>query len=940
MKSISIYGRFSLLVAVVSLPFILYIGTTIYDGREKLIAATQVANRTLAEVTATHVYRTMSDVLILASELARRPELRAGETANCNRVLADFQQLHVGFLAASFNDEHGVMRCLSTATADAPEPVSIADLEWFTRVKSELRPIISQPYFGRIQKRWLVIAAAPVFDGASRFIGSVVIPLDLRLLGRGIEPSLPKESYIAIVDGNGTVLTRAPDFDKWVGTNVKDNELIAYALRTGLGVARGPNAVGVDSLIGFAALPELDWRVIVGGDAATILAPAQRQVWFSMAVGAASVFATLFIAFTLAAPLIRAIRELASMTRTLATGQFDVRIPEHGPGEIANLARDFNFMAQSLHVAQSALRDSEKRFRQMFENNSAVMLLIHPASGQIVDANAAAARFYGYAIDVLRSMNVDQISDRSPDETGTERTRALQELRNEFYFSHRLANGEVRTVQVRSSPINVGDRILLFSIVNDVTQQKWAEDEIRSLAYFDALTGLPNRRLLFDRLRHAMASSLRHRRGGAVFILDLDHFKTLNDTRGHDVGDLLLREVAQRLNACVRESDTVARLGGDEFVVLLEDLSPNNEEAVADARCVADKIRSKLNEPYQLEGSEHHTTPIMGIALFGPKREIAIEDIFKQADLAMYQAKTDGRNAYRFFDPDMQNLVSARVALETDLRRAVAHKQFDLYYQVQVESGGKILGAEALLRWNHPERGILTPSEFIHVAEETGLIVPLGAWALETACRQLVKWNVLPGLSDLTLAVNVSPRQFAVSSFVQDVVTLLETTQAEARKLKLELTENLLLKNESDVVEKMQVLQSHGVGFSLDDFGTGYSSLAYLKRLPLQQLKIDRSFVRDILVDPNDAAIAQMIVTLGKSLGISVMAEGVEREEQRQALEAEGCRYFQGYFFGRPVPLHEFEALVLSAPPSGVLLAFEQEHLSSPNWSHGHPKKE
>lgn len=447
---------------------------------------------------------------------------------------------------------------------------------------------------------------------------------------------------------------------------------------------------------------------------------------------------------------------------------------------------------------------------------------------------------------------------------------------------------------------------------NDITLRKSAEDEIRHLAFYDPLTQLPNRRLLMDRLEQALATGSRHKRKGALFFIDLDNFKTLNDTLGHDQGDRLLQQVAERLNLCTREGDTVARLGGDEFVVMLENLSEDAMEAAGQAETVAFKILSELNQTYWLGVNEHHSSPSIGVTLFGERQETIAEPL-KRADLAMYQAKAAGRNTIRFFDPKMQAMVSQRAELEEDLRVAMMNDQFELHYQAQFDENGKLFGAEVLIRWSHPQRGMISPADFIPLAEETGLISILGYWVLHTATNQLARWASDPWLSKISIAVNVSPSQFHHKNFVEQVLDVLKLTGADPYRLKLELTEGFSIANIEDVITKMSKLKQVGVGFSLDDFGTGYSSLSYLKRLPLDQLKIDQSFVRDILVDPNDAAISKMVIVLAESLGLMVIAEGVETMEQKAFLEQQGCRAYQGYLYSKPLPLAQFEDFAIRA---------------------------
>ena len=472
---------------------------------------------------------------------------------------------------------------------------------------------------------------------------------------------------------------------------------------------------------------------------------------------------------------------------------------------------------------------------------------------------------------------------------------------------NRRKNGEVYPEWLTITAVKgiAGEVTHYVGTLTDITLRKAAENEIKHLAFYDPLTRLPNRRLLLDRLQQALASSTRKKSEGALLFIDLDNFKTLNDTLGHDIGDILLQQVAQRLATCIREGDTVARLGGDEFVVMLEDLSENPQESATQTETVCEKILAMLNQPYQLADHLHHSTPSIGATLFNGHQN-SVDELLKRADLAMYQAKAAGRNTVRFYDPEMQAAVTAHASMEADLRQGLQQNEFLLYYQPQVNEKGWRTGAEALVRWQHPRRGLMLPADFIPITEETGLILPLGHWVLKTACAQLVAWAAQPEMTHLTLAVNVSARQFHRRDFVAQVLEVLDQTGADPQKLKLELTESLLLEDVEDIIAKMTALKAKGVCFSLDDFGTGYSSLSYLKRLPLDQLKIDQSFVRDILTDSNDAAIARTIVALAQSMGLEVIAEGVETVEQRDFLASQSCHAFQGYLFGRPLPIENF----------------------------------
>jgi diguanylate cyclase (GGDEF)-like protein/PAS domain S-box-containing protein len=476
---------------------------------------------------------------------------------------------------------------------------------------------------------------------------------------------------------------------------------------------------------------------------------------------------------------------------------------------------------------------------------------------------------------------------------------------------NRRKNGEVYPEHLKiSSVIDLNGNVTNYvATLADVTMSKSAAEEIQHLAFYDPLTGLPNRRLLTDRLKQALASSTRSGKQGAILFIDLDNFKTLNDTLGHSIGDLLLQHVAERLNSCIREDDSVARLGGDEFVVMLEDLSAQGIEAAAQAETVANKILAALNQPYQLATHECHNSPSIGATLFSD-HEQEVEELLKQADIAMYQAKKAGRNTLRFYDPQMQEIIYARATLEDELRLALADNQFRLYYQVQINHNSQIIGAEALIRWQHPYRGLVSPLEFIPLAEESGLIHPVGQWLIDTACAQIKAWQQDALTRDLTLSINVSAKEFQRADFVDQVQSAVQSHQINPALLKLELTESMFLENIENIIEKLSDLKEIGVRFSLDDFGTGYSSLQYLKRLPLDQLKIDQSFVRDIAIDINDQAIVSTIIAMAHTLNLNVIAEGVESEEQKEFLLNSGCTHYQGYLFGKPAPIEQFEALL------------------------------
>ena len=553
-----------------------------------------------------------------------------------------------------------------------------------------------------------------------------------------------------------------------------------------------------------------------------------------------------------------------------------------------------------------SLRASVIHTQAILDNMVDAVITIN-AHGHMESFNQSACVMFGYTLEEVIGRNVSLLMPqphRGQHDSYLANYRTTGDARiigKPRELEGQRKDGSTFPIHLSVSKLELPERVTFIGLVMDITQRRQNEEEIRQLAFYDPLTHLPNRRLLLDQLRHAMLAADRTGQRGAVMMLDLDHFKQINDSLGHTVGDALLVQVSQRLQTCVREGDIVARPGGDEFVLVLEALAGTDQDAASRAEAIASKVLSALGEPYTLNDKAYTCTPSIGLAIF-PQHHETMDELVKQADAAMYQAKAAGRNRVCFFDFALQAAAEAREALTDAIRQALVRQEFQLFYQIQVQEDGAIQGVEALVRWRHPTRGMVSPAQFIPLAEETGLILPLGQWVLETACAQLVTWAQTPASAHWTIAVNVSALQFAQTDFVANVMLALERTGANPHLLKLELTESMVVGNVDVIISRMNVLRARGVRFSLDDFGTGYSSLSYLKRLPLAQLKIDQSFVRDLLVDPNDAVIAQTIVSLGHSLGLVVIAEGVETKEQRDDLARMGCDAFQGYFFGRPVP--------------------------------------
>ena len=593
----------------------------------------------------------------------------------------------------------------------------------------------------------------------------------------------------------------------------------------------------------------------------------------------------------------------------------------------------YHYMLRREARQQERLRSQSAEVAAEAERNKAAILLADQAalldkardaiivtamSSKIVFWSKGAERMYGWSTQ-------EAIGQRLPDLLYEQRrtyevARAALDAQGEWSgeVNKRCKDGTQVTVESRWSLVraNDGTRQSIMAIDTDISARKLAEAQMRHLAFHDPLTQLPNRMLLLDRLRQALSSSDRRHRNGALLFIDLDNFKTLNDTVGHDHGDLLLQEVAKRLVATVRESDTVARLGGDEFVIILAELDEDLNRAASQARVIGEKLLQVLAAPFLLLGRQCHSSASVGIALFNDANE-TVSDLLKQADLAMYQAKAAGRNAVRLFSPVMQASVTERAALESDLREALQEHQIRLHYQPQINAFGDLVGVEALARWHHPQRGFVSPADFIPMAEETGLIQLLGTSVLRDACAQLALWAHQTPMADLSIAVNVSVRQFHQPDFVDIVRAILSQSGANPQRLKLELTESLLADDVETTIEKMKILQQLGIRFSLDDFGTGYSSLSYLKRFPLDQLKIDKSFVRDVLNDPNDAAIARTIIALARTLDMEVIAEGVETNAQRTFLAEHHCHLYQGYLFSPPLPIDQLAAFIRSHRQQG-----------------------
>lgn len=813
-------------------------------------------------------------------------------------------------------DIHGV------ATASLPTSaqrigVSYAERDYIQKALNEGRANVGTPVMGKKLNVPIVGMATPLRDRQGVLTGVLVGIVNLEetsFLDKLVSNHYGETGGYLVVSRAARLIVTATDKSRIMTPAARPgfSPLVDQFMSGVDGAGLTVNSQGVEVLAAAQSIPVANWFVAVS-------LPTREAFALLRAVQTRMTIATLVLSFFASglawlilrrqmAPLMVAAKSLHQQSKSRTALQ---PLPVESDDEIGALIKGFNGLLQTLNAHEAELRVAAAAFE------SQESIFVTDAKWTILKVNRAFTDMTGYSSEeaighLPQALLSSNLQDPALYELMALRLESEGSWQGEVW--DRRKNGEVFPIWLMLTALRDEAGTVTHYVVSmvDITERKAAETEIRNLAFYDALTGLPNRRLLMDRLSQALVHSARHKRSGALLFLDLDNFKDLNDTQGHDKGDQLLKQVAQRLQRCVREDDTVARLGGDEFVVMLQDLSEEPSAAATQAEVVGEKIVQTLNQPYLLTDTTHRSTPSVGVTLFGEKPEKP-DDLLKRADLAMYQAKAAGRNTMRFFDVHMQTAVTQRAAMEAALRVAIEQQQFLLHYQPQVDAGGHITGAESLVRWQHPHRGMVFPGEFVPLAEHTGLILPLGQWVLESACRQIEMWSHQPALELLTVSVNVSALQLMQSDFVERVVQALVNSGANPHRLKLELTESVLVSDVAKTIDKMLALKARGVGFSLDDFGTGYSSLAFLKLLPLDQLKIDQSFVRDVLVDSNDAAIAKMVIALGDSLNLMVIAEGVETQEQREYLAQNGCFAYQGYLFGRPMAVDAFESLVASA---------------------------
>ncbi len=892
-----------------------------------------VASRTLHQSLLEQLGRQQkSTVALMADQFSDELHLRTKALEAAATTISPSAMANAAALQASiekgpvmpvlFNGGTYVVRPDGTAIASVPVSAGRTGLNYMDRdhIAAALRqgvPKVGQVNVGKGLKTPVFGIAVPIRGAQGEVIGALVGAIDLskpNFLDHLVNSQYGETGGYLLVSPQQRLVITASDKRRIMEALPAPGVLPAIDrfLQGYEGTAVLVNPLGQEVLVTNKTMPSTGWNVTVSLPTTEAFAPIksteQKMLWTAIVL-------TMLVSALMwrlmqrqLAPLQTTAKKLASLSAAKQSAQ---PLPVDRQDEIGLLITSFNDMLSILKSRETGLRESEERYRTAFRTSPDAININRLADGLYLDVNDGFLSLTGFTRDEVigktsQELNIwHNMADRQRLVDALQRDGTCSNLEADFLTK----DGSVKTALMSAQVLKLDGVQAILSITRDISERKQAEKVIENLAFSDPLTGLPNRRLLGLRLQLALAASERHGHMGALLLIDLDDFKAINDTLGHHQGDRMLEQVATRLSHCAREGDTVARPGGDEFVVLLENLSTDAGEAAAQAQTLAEIIFVALDETYQIDGASHHSSASIGVTLFGAHAESINEPLIR-ADLALFQAKAAGRHTLRFFDPGMQAAVNARVALEAALREAIAANQFLLHYQAQVTDQGRITGAEALLRWQDPQRGMVMPAEFIALAEQSGLILPIGNWVLETACKQLALWAAQPAMAHLSLAVNVSAQQFHQRDFVDQLLLTLARTGANAHRLKLELTESLLVSNIEDVIIKMDALKAQGISFSLDDFGTGYSSLAYLKRLPLDQIKIDQGFVRDILLDPDDAAIAKAVIALAGSMGLEVMAEGVETEAQRNFLTELGCLAFQGYLFSKPLPVAEFEAFM------------------------------
>ncbi|BBP05622.1 hypothetical protein TPL01_18090 [Sulfuriferula plumbiphila] len=910
-------ARVLLLVALAVAP---WLAITIYHAVEERRLAVDAAQENalqLARLISFDQRETISRSRGLLQALSTFPEIRDGAPAECRLRLAHMLDSTQSYANIGVADAHGDLLCDAIATR---KPINYSDRGWFREALKTRRFVIGTLTISRTTGKPVIVTALPIFDTQGAAHRIIFTSIDIGWLEHLLQQvRLPAGTAVSVMDANGVILARHPDGQKFAGKlNPLGALVLAILARKEEGIGQGKGIDGITRLFAYHRLFEnpATASAYVSVTTPTDILFARSNRLFArdiVILGLATALIFILVWFGTNILVLGKMKALIHATKRIAHGDFSTRTQIQGSGELSELARTFDSMAQSLEL--------------LFQQSQHVMevmpeaVIVSASSGKIVTVNAQAEKLFGYTRSEMIGLSIEALvperfraahtAHRSAYITlATPAVRIMGEGRELFA---RRKDGTEFATEISLGPLKTEDGYFVISAVRDVSERKQFETRILHQATHDPLTSLPNRILFHDILAHAMTRALRTEKLLAILFLDLDEFKNINDTLGHEYGDILLKEMAQRLTATLRRDDLiarddalVARQGGDEFTILLQGIS-----VVDNIIQIAGKILAAVSRPFIADNHEMHMTASIGITIF-PFDDTDIQNLLRNADTAMYRAKENGKNNFQFYTAGMNLRIRERMEIENGLRHALERDELVLHYQPQVNIGsGKMVAVEALLRWAHPEKGLIPPDKFIPVAEESGLIVPIGEWVLRTACRQNKVWQDM-GLPHIRMAVNLSARQFRQPHLRVVVAKAMEDAGLDpySDSLELEVTESVIMKDMEGTINTLNKLHEMGVRLSIDDFGMGYSSLSYLKRFPINTLKIDQSFVHDITTDADDAAIAATIVTLGHSLKLNVIAEGVETAEQLALLREMQCDEIQGYHFSRPLPAEEMERLL------------------------------
>ncbi|GBL45368.1 diguanylate cyclase/phosphodiesterase [Sulfuriferula multivorans] len=911
-------ARVLLLVALAVAP---WLAITIYHAIEErgvAIDAAQENTLRLARLVSFEQRETITHSSALLQALSTLPEIKNGAPTVCQQRLSGMFEGDQHYTNIGVLDARGTLLCDALATQGSHW---FGDRDWFQQALKTRQLFISSLMIGRITGKTVLVIAQPIFNENGTVMRVAWTSINIEWFQHALKQlNLPEGTTVSVMDVNGIIMAQHPDVEKYIGKLNPLAPLVQGILaqkKEGLGRAKG--ADGITRLFAYHRLlenPKMG-SIYVSVTTPTDILFAKSGRVFARDLGILGLTIALIFILTWFGTdilVLRKMKALIQSAKRIAQGDFSARTQlAQGTDELSELASVFDNMAQSLEL--------------LFQQSQHIMevtpeaIIVSNSSGKIVMANAQTERLFGYnrdemigqAIEILvpeRLRAGHTVHRGAYMATAAPGVRAMGERRELFA---RRKDGTEFPTEISLGSLKTENGYFVISAVRDVSERKQFETQILHQATHDSLTSLPNRILFHDILAHAMAHALRTEKLLAVLFLDLDGFKNINDNLGHEYGDMLLKEIAQRLTATLRKDDLVARdddliarQGGDEFTILLQGIS-----VVDNIIQIAEKILAAVSRPFIVDSHEMHVTASIGITIF-PFDDTDIQSLLRNADTAMYHAKENGKNNFQFYTAAMNAVVHDRMEIENGLRHALAKGELVLHYQPQVDiASGKMIAVEALVRWAHPEKGLIPPDKFIPVAEESGLIVPIGEWVLRTACRQNKAWQNM-GLPHIRMAVNLSARQFRQPHLLTVVAKAMEDAGLDPNSdsLELEVTESVVMKDLEGTISTLNKLHAMGVRLSIDDFGTGYSSLSYLKRFPINTLKIDQSFVRDITTDADDAAIASTIVTLGHSLKLRIIAEGVETAQQLALLREMKCDEMQGYYFSKPLEAAELEKLL------------------------------